>query len=134
MKRILIILSIVFPLAGCSPDFTENNLIEMHEISLVWKGAIQVRFDEATGQLGYNDLRHEYRVYNDKLADWFTLRCSADPVHEGQTLSGDVSWTGEKSPKAYNGLSFLVKKISPEGMIWLWNENEKLGIIIKDIR
>ena len=134
MKRLLIILPLFYILIGCTPDFTENNLINQNEISLIWKGAVQVSFDEATGQLGYNDARNEYRVYNDKLSDWFTMRCSEEPTEEGQVLSADVSWTGERSPKSFNGLSFKVKRISQEGLIWLWNEREKIGIIIKDIK
>jgi hypothetical protein len=134
MKRFLIILPFLYILTGCTPDFTENNLIDQNEISLIWKGVVQVGFDQATGQLGYNDARHEYRVYNDKLSDWFTVRCSEEPAEEGQELSADVSWTGERNPKSFNGLSFTVKKINQEGLIWLWNEREKIGIIIKDIK
>lgn len=134
MKRFLIILPFLYILTGCTPDFTENNLIDQNEISLIWKGVVQVGFDQATGQLGYNDARHEYRVYNDKLSDWFTVRCSEEPAEEGQELSADVSWTGERNPKSFNGLSFTVKKINHEGLIWLWSEREKIGIIIKDIK
>lgn len=134
MKRLLIILPFLYFLTGCASEFTENNLIDQNEISLIWKGALQVSFDEATGQIGYNDTKHEYRVYNDKLSDWFTVRCSEKPAEEGQELSADVYWTGARSPKSFYGLSFTVKKISQEGLIWLWNESEKIGIIIKDIK
>lgn len=134
MRNLLIIIPFMCVLAGCKSDFTENSLMEQSEISLIWKGAVQVTYDEHTGQIGYNDHRHEYRIYDDKLANWFTIRCSEEPSEEGQKLSADVSWTGNKSPKTYNGLSFTVKKISQDGLIWLWNEKEKIGIIIKDIK
>ena len=134
MNRLIIILALICTLAGCTPDFKENSLMEQNEISLIWKGSIQVSFDEAKGQLAYNSLRHEYRVYDDKLADWFTVRCSEEPAEEGQELSADVSWTGERNHKSFNGLPFTVKRISQEGLIWLWNESNKIGIIIKDIK
>lgn len=134
MNRLIIILSLICTLAGCTPDFRENNLMNQNEISLIWKGSIQVSFDETKGQLAYNSLKNEYRVYDDKLADWFTVRCSEEPAEEGQELSADVTWTGERNQKSFNGLSFIVKRISQDGLIWLWNENEKIGIIIKDIK
>ena len=134
MKRLTTILLFIFALVGCTPEESENKLLEYGEISLIWKDQAQVIFNEDTGQIGYNDQRHEYRVYDDKLADWFVVRCSEEPTEEGQTLSADVSWTGANSPKTFKGLSFSVKKTSPEGLIWLWNESEKIGIILKNIK
>ena len=108
--------------------------MEHSDISLIWKGVVQVGFDQSTGQLGYNSAKHEYRVYNDKLSDWFTVRCSEEPLEVGQQLSADLMWTGEKGIKLYNGLAFSVKRINNDGLIWLWNESEKIGVIIKDIK
>ena len=134
MKRLLIILPLICILIGCNTEFTEEHLMEHSDISLIWKGAVQVSFNESTGQLGYNDADHEYRVYNDKLSDWFTIRCSEEPLEVGQELEADIMWTGDKGIKLYNGLPFSVKKINNNGLIWLWNDSEKIGIIIKDIR
>lgn len=133
MKRLIYIFLSIFLIEACTPSFTENTLLEQSEISLIWKGTVQVSFNPATGQLGYNDSRKEYRVYDDKLADWFTVRCSELPSEVGQQISADVSWTGTQSPQKYYGLSFVVKQISQEGLIWLWNEDKNIGIIIKDI-
>ena len=134
MRKLFIIIPFICALTGCNPDFRENNLMEQSEISLIWKGTVQVTYNEHTGQIGYNDSRHESRIYDDKLANWFTVRFSEEPLEKGQELSADVSWTGSKNPKTFNGLSFTVKKISQDGLIWLWNEREKIGIIIKDIK
>lgn len=134
MKKLLIIIPFLCTLVGCNPDFNEDVLLEHSEISLIWKGTVQVGFDQSTGQLGYNNARHEYRVYNDKLSNWFTVRCSEEPLEADQELSADIMWTAEKGIKIYNGLSFKVKRISQEGLIWLWNEREKIGIIVKDIK
>lgn len=133
MKRLIYIFLSIFLIQACTPAFTENTLLEQSEISLIWNGAVQVSFNPATCQLGYNDSRNEYRVYDDKLADWFTVRCSESPAEVGQQISADVSWTGAQSPKKFYGLTFIVKQISQEGLIWLWNEDKNIGIIIKDI-
>lgn len=134
MKKVFYIILSVILLCGCGPENEEIIILERSEISLVWKGTIQVSFDQKNGQLAYNDKTDEYRVYDDKLANWFTLRCSEKPTTEGQILNADVSWTGNKSPMSYEGLSFIVKKVSDTGLIWLWNTDNRIGIIIKNIQ
>lgn len=134
MKKVFYIILSAILLCGCGPENEEIIILERSEISLVWKGTIQVSFDQKNGQLAYNDKTDEYRVYDDKLANWFTLRCSEKPTTEGQILNADVSWTGNKSPMSYEGLSFIVKKVSDTGLIWLWNADNRIGIIIKNIQ
>ncbi len=134
MKRALIIFSLLFALAGCTHESTMASFMESSGISLTWKGNVQVQYNEKTCQLAYNDKKNEFRVYDDKLADWFTLRCAGRPSAEGQTVVADVSWTGDRTPKTFNGLSFTVSRISEDGLIWLWNNDNRIGIIIKDIQ
>ena len=134
MKKVLYIILSALLLCGCEPENEVNIILERSEVSLTWKGVIQVDFDQKSGQLAYNDKTNEYRVYDDKLASWFTLRCSEKPTTEGQELSADVNWTGDKSPMAYEGLSFTVKKVSDKDLVWLWNTENRIGIIIKNIQ
>lgn len=134
MKRFLYIAICILLCVGCGPETEDITILESSEISLTWKGAVQMRFSEETCQLAHNDQRNEYRVYDDKLANWFTVRCSEEPTEEGQELSADVSWTGDRSPKTYEGLHMRVEKVSEEGLIWLWNKDNRIGIIIKNIQ
>lgn len=134
MKRFIIIFILAVLSSGCSPEGKEFVFMESSDISLSWKGSVQVLFNEQTCQLAYNDKRHEYRVYDDRLGDWFTLSCSQKPVAEGETIVADVSWTGDRTPKSYKGLEFTVRRVNEDGLIWLWNERNRIGIIIKDIQ
>jgi hypothetical protein len=134
MKRALIIFSLLFAMAGCNHESTMASFMESSDISLTWKGNVQVQYNDKTCQLAYNDKKHEFRVYDDRLADWFTIRCAEKPSAEGQTVVADVSWTGDRTPKVYTGLSFTVSRISEDGLIWLWNNDNRIGIIIKDIQ
>ena len=134
MKRLLFILILSALTAGCFPEGREVAFMDTYDISLTWKGSVQVMFNEQTCQLAYNDQRNEYRVYDDKLGDWFVIACSQRPVAEGEVLTADVSWTGDRTPKSYKGLEFTVRRVNEDGLIWLWNERNKIGIIIKDIQ
>ena len=79
------------PFSG-DPDVNEI-LLQKDDISLTWKGDVQISYSPSTCQLGYNESRNEYRVYDDKLANWFVLKCSEAPSEPGQIISSDVSWT-----------------------------------------
>lgn len=134
MKRLAFILILVCAIVSCNPNNEEITHMNSSDISLTWKGTAQVVYNHDTFQIGYNSSKCEYRVYEDKLASWFTLRCSGKPTTEGQILSADVSWTGQRSTKVFKALRFEVQKLDDNGLIWLWNNSEKIGIIIKDIQ
>ena len=119
--------------AGCtSKNELAEALLECQEISLTWKGVAQVTYDSETFQLGYNSARHEYRVYDDKLAYWFIISCSEKPTSEGQTIKADIAWTGASKTYTSKGIQLTVKKTDSSGRVWLWNQSESLGIIIKN--
>ena len=90
-------------------------------------------FDENTCQLGYNSARNEYRVYDENLANWYILKCSAQPTSEGQIVKADLEYTTEKDVKSLTDLEFSVEKTSSDGLVWLWNKERKIGIIIKNL-
>ena len=134
MRYYLIILAFALLFAGCtSKDELAEALMESQNISITWKGAVQVTYDSETFQLGYNSSRHEYRVYDDKLAYWFIIICSEKPTTEGQTLKADISWTGASKTYTSKNIQMTVKKTDTSGKVWLWNQSEALGIIIKNL-
>ena len=119
--------------SGCtSKNELVEALLENQDISITWKGAIQVAYKADTFQLGYNSANHEYRVYDDRLAYWFIIRCSEKPTSENQTLKADVSWTGANKTYKQKDIQLTVKKADSSGLIWLWSQAESLGIIIKN--
>lgn len=135
MRRLILFLSMIILLTSCIPESNmAGTLLEGSEISLSWKGVNQVTYNSADYQLGFNDGKNEYRVYDDKLADWFTVTCSQKPVSEGETIIADVSWTGSKGTKSFTEVEFSVEKTDERGYIWLWSNSKKIGIIIKNIQ
>ena len=134
MKQLYIATSIMLLLAGCSNfGLSDQEWMESDEINLTWKGNVQVEYSPETFQLGYNNAKNEYRVYDDRLAYWFTIRCSEKPVAEGQTFTADVSWTGMDKVKDFQGLQFVVKKVDDSGLIYLWNQSQSISIIARNL-
>ena len=76
MKRIIILLSVVLAVSGCYLADTLNFINTPAEISLTWRGEPQVTYESQSYQMGFNDHKNEYRIYEDRLANWFTIRCS----------------------------------------------------------
>jgi hypothetical protein len=134
MKHLTFILLGLLTLTGCTFYSMEDILLRESEISLSWRGEQQVVYVPSEFQLAFNDRDNEFRVYSDRLGEWFTVKCSEKPSAEGQLLKADVSWTASKSTKQLKSLDMKVEKTDEEGLIWLWNSSHRVGIIIKDIQ
>lgn len=132
VKRLLYIIGAALALTACRYD-VEEVLLGRSDISLTIKDELLVSFNENTCQLGYNTDRNEFRVYDEKFANWFILKCSAAPTSEGQKIKADLEYTTDKDVKSLTGLELSVVKTSPEGLIWLWENEKKIGIIIKNL-
>ena len=118
---------------ACIDNTLDQVLLVREDISLSVREQVLMSFDENTCQLGYNSARNEYRVYDENLANWYILRCSAQPTSEGQTVKADLEYTTEKDVKPLTDLEFSVEKTSSDGLVWLWNKERKIGIIIKNL-
>ena len=134
MKRFFILLIFAALAASCEYIVSNEFLLMQEEISLSWKNAVQIKFDEAGYQIGFNDSNIEYRVYDDKIANWFIIRCSEKPEVKDQVITADVEWTGSKSTKSFTELEFTVEKVNEDGLVWLSNISNNIGIVIKNIK
>lgn len=118
-------------LSGCVGPQPDEVLLPRTEISLTIKGDMIMEYDPATCQIGYNSERNEFRLVNDKISNWFILRTGAVPADAGQEVNASLEYTSQSSIKTLNDLSFRVEKTAPDGTVWLWNKDKKIGIIIK---
>ncbi len=120
-------------LAACSPYDIEEILLPRDEISFTVKGVDQITYNPLTWQISQNVTNNEFRVFDDKLSQWFMVRCDERPANEGQTLTAELSWTASSSTRIMKDLSFEVKKTDKSGMIWMWCEQKSIGIVIKNL-
>lgn len=136
MKKLLIVLSLMLTMTGCNLYNMEEILHAQQDISLTWRGKTQIEYKSESFQLGYRvcEDSYEYRVYDDKLAHWFILKCNQRPDTEGQTLNADVSWTAESKTHSIENLTFTVEKTDDSGLVWLWNETNRIGAVISTDR
>jgi hypothetical protein len=118
-------------LYGCAGLQPEEVLLPRTDISLTVKGELQMEYDHNTCQIGYNEEKHEFRLVNDKLSDWVIFRSDATPRDIGQKVNAYLEYTTEADTRTIDGLEYTVEKTSPDGHVWLWNKDKKIGIIIK---
>lgn len=132
MKRIILLLAAAMAVSCVRYDIDEI-LLQRTDVSLTWKGVLQMSHDPQTCQLGYNDAKNEYRVYDDNLGYWFIITCSEKPSYAGQELRADVEWTTDNDTKIERGAEFKVEKTSRDGQIWLWSKSKKIGAVIQQL-
>lgn len=133
VKRIIYIMAMLLAATACIDNTLDQVLLVREDISLSIREQVLMSFDENTCQLGYNSARNEYRVYDENLANWYILRCSAQPTSEDQTVKADLEYTTAKDVKSLTDLELSVEKTSSDGLVWLWNKERKIGIIIKNL-
>ncbi|MDE5955103.1 MAG: hypothetical protein K2G80_01230 [Bacteroidales bacterium] len=133
MKKIILILAAAAMAASCVKYDVTEILLQRTDISLTWKGELQMKYNPKTCQLGYNAASNEYRVYDDRLGYWFILRCSETPSYTGQVFKADVEWTTENDTKIERSIEFKVEKTNRDGYIWLWSKSKKIGAVIRQL-
>lgn len=132
MKRhILTLLVPVLALTGCNRYDIDEILLQREDISLTIRGELIFSHDPSTGQLGYNSESSTFRVYDDDLGHWFILSCRTSPDTEGQDIKADIEYTTQTDTKTIRNLEFKVKKTDRSGNIWLWNDERKIGAVVK---
>ena len=132
MRRLIYIGIMALALSSCQHNI-EEILLSRSDISLTVKGELQMSYNENSCQLGYNTTKNQFRVYNEDLENWFILSCSAKPTSEGQQLKADLEYKTGGSTKSLKELDFSVERVSSEGLIWLWNKDKQIGIVVKSL-
>ena len=128
--KILIFGLFLLVMASCDRYDVQEVLLSREDISLTWRKTPQLVYDPLTWQLGYNAGRNEFRVKDDSMANYFVFRSNVRPDTEGQEVTAYVEWTVRASVKRYQNLKFEVRKVSPDGRVWLWNKSQKVGVTI----
>ena len=129
MKRIFVLI-LALAAVSCNRFDVEEILLIRDDVSLTWKGEEQFSYDPVSCQMGYNASRNEFRAQSDNLSSWFVISCSEMPVNEGDEIIADISWTGVSDTRNMKELEFKVKRVSEDGMIWLWCKSAKIGVTI----
>ena len=133
MKRLTLMIAVLLVLAGCNRYDIDEILLQREEISLTMKGQEVLTYNPDTYQLGYNARKNEFRIFDDNMANWFSLTCESRPSTVGQELTADLKWTSANSTRTRNRLTFIVEKTDMEGHIWLWCESDAIGVIVKEL-
>ena len=135
MKKVIrcLLFCLALVVSGCTIYDIDEILLSQEDVSLTWKGEEVLVYDPDKWQMGYNQLRNEFRVHDDQMADYFVVRCDAVPTDEGQELKADVQWTEKSSIKKLEGIRLEVKKVSADGYVWLWGNAHGVGIVVRKL-
>ena len=133
MRQILIIMTVMLCLTGCREYDIEEILLQREDISLTIKGEDVISYREETFQIGYNARENEFRVFDDEMGNWFVLTCNERPSSEGQVFEADLKWTSTSTTKSRKDLSFRVEKTDSQGHLWLWCEDDAIGVVVREL-
>lgn len=133
MRKLLMIMAAILALSGCKTYDVDEILMVRSDVSLTHKGILQFSYDPLTCQMAHSPTNDEFRVFDDELANWFTVKCDDKPTEVGQTLTATVSWTTATDTKKESDLEFQVHRIDKTGKIWMWNDSKDIGVVIQEL-
>lgn len=130
VREILFILLLLPVLACCDGrNGYDKSFTESDNISLTVNKQKVFEYDPFTCQLGYNDSKREFRASTDNMSDYFVITLSKIPTSKEEQLTGSIIWTGDDYTRELHNQSFKTVKVE-RGKIWLWNQANKLAVII----
>ena len=128
--RVWLLMGLLVGVLSCQTYDIEEVLLVNDDVALIVRGTPVFTYDAGTCQLGFNDQKNEFRVYDDSIGEWFILTCDKLPDTEGMSLKAKLEYTVPTSLVSYKDLTFVVKKTSGE-YSWLWNDSRSIGVVLR---
>ena len=110
--RVWLLMGLLVGVLSCQTYDIEEVLLVNDDVALIVRGTPVFTYDAGTCQLGFNDQKNEFRVYDDSIGEWFILTCDKLPDTEGMSLKAKLEYTVPTSLVSYKDLTFVVKKTS----------------------
>lgn len=134
MRPGFIILLCALPLlCSCNPSrHFDKDYLDESDVAVIVDNIKSFQYSSQTCQMAFNRERKEFRAFKDDMSDYFVVDFSSLPKSKGQKIPGcSVSWTTSDDLKTLNNVSFKVEDINSEGMVWLWDADDKLVVILQ---
>lgn len=137
MRKVLAILpalSVLFLSSGCEkglepdPGFTAGGAL-----ALTVRNSVKVEYVPETYQIGFNADRHQFRIHNDTMSEYYILRCQDLPDHQGQKIRCSLKYASEGKAFYKGVLTYEVLKTDNDGKFWLWNTEKGIGAAVREI-
>ncbi|MBR5076726.1 MAG: hypothetical protein IKX28_06965 [Bacteroidales bacterium] len=130
IRHILLALSALVLLCGCSDKRMRVAFSESEEIRLMVGGTVPFTFDPNTCQLAFSRDRKEFRAHTDNMSDFYAVRFTEIPSTLGQTVTADLTWTTERDVLTRKNLTLEVVRIEGD-QFWLWSNSGRIGLSIR---
>ena len=132
MRQVLIFMLAALSLSACV-EYDINEVLLVHtDVSLTHKGKVQYTFDPSQGQMSLNADKTLYRYLSDDLSSWMEVVCQSRPGGVGEIVIAYVKWKSSNSKIDEKELKFEIKQTDGSGMIWLWDSENNIGLVIRD--
>lgn len=137
MRKVLAILpalSVLLLSSGCEKGLEPDpGFIADGRLALTVRNSMKVAYLPETYQIGFNAERHQFRIHNDTMSEYYILRCQELPDHQGQKIRCSLKYASEGKAFYKGGLTYEVLKTDDDGTFWLWNTEKGIGASVRVI-
>lgn len=110
------------------PVLNLDDFLAKNECGLYGYGGYLLRYNEEKFQISINEKRRQIRVQSDDQKAYFNVVFAMMPSSIDEVVSIDFSYKGGGDELSYK-MEMVLYKATSQNM-WLWNQDEKLGIIL----
>ena len=133
--HLMLLLTALLTLSSCDgKDGFDESFLGLEEDALIVNGNVAFVCSEDTYQYSFNRQRKTFRMGTDGMSDYVVAVFDTLPEEEGgQVMCKSLKWTGKTYLESRSNVEFKVKKISPDGRIWLWSQAFRICLVVREL-
>jgi len=125
--------AVIWSCSSCYGSKVDPDFLATTVFGLQVKGNEVFKFDYYSCQTAFNLQKKEFRAHTDTMSDYYCLTLDKLPSSTGDKVKGDLVWTSTSDVSEKEDISFVVKKVERNQMMWLWSRKEGIGVVIQII-
>lgn len=130
--RLIFAAAFIAAVIGCTKEYKpDDTFMENDDIVLKIKGTELLKYDPMTFQLGYSPEKRQFRVSNDRMSEYYIVTCSSIPEKTDQKIKCSLKYAASSASGSKSDISFVVKKMDGNGVVWLWSSKDNIGVTVK---
>ncbi len=133
MKKFALLTSILAAIllsSACKPATPYEAFSLSDDMMLQVNGSVCFNYSPAACQLFCSRDTRTFRAGTDTMSEYYETTLSAIPTEVGQSVTGNISWTTGSRISSKNSITLETVRLEGD-KIWLWNGQNKLGVVVR---
>lgn len=115
---------------ACNVEAPYEDFSLVDNLHMQINGSNCFSYSQAACQLFCSRDTRTFRAGTDTMSEYYEVVLSAIPSEARQKVNGSVSWTSGSRVSSKNNITLEAVRLEGD-KIWLWNGQNKLGVVVR---